>query len=62
MASAGVLEKAASGVEAAVEDGNEGCGVGDLLEDDVQVFDNGGWAIEFAGAEAQGYSERWHEE
>jgi hypothetical protein len=36
--------------------------VGDLLEDAVEVFDDGGGTAELVGAEAEGDGERGHEE
>ena len=61
MAAAGVLKCAAGWVGTGVEHGDEGRGVRDLFDDTVEVFEDGGRAAEFTGAETQSYGEGGHE-
>src|SRR5579862_5388399 len=62
VASAGVTEAAGGLVEAGIEHGDEGGGVGDLLEDAVEVLHDLGWSAEFEGSEVEGHGQRRHEQ
>src|ERR1700733_2850680 len=61
MAAARVLQRVMGWVEASIEHGDEGRGAGDLFEDAVKIFEDGGGAAEFTGAKTQGYGEGRHE-
>ncbi len=62
MAAVGVLQGAQSRIDARIEDGDEVGGASDLLQDTVKVLDDCGRAGEFAGAKAEDYGQRRHEQ